>query len=281
MSDEFELPSERELEKLPWNSVAVYAIRCALRVQPLLVSWNNPTEKYKRAVVNINASFDILASDTSTTRAAIDAAYSVDLYVDATTTKAARNAALSSRDAAEAASSAAAAIRATPHSADAAARAARSAAAKASRSANDAMSFYLTSTPPSFYDITRATRADYVWLKEFRIKITEASETGPLGDLWHGSPPDWYLKEKAKYDKTIVEWEREIAEESPEDRAKRFENSDPEPLISVYFDDSDFTKEEMAAFLEYVSESYRSLGGEGLKVVDGKTLLPENTKVVL
>jgi len=68
---------------------------------------------------------------------------------------------------------------------------------------------------------------------------------------------------------------------SPERQALmgRISESQPEPLISVFFDDSGFTAEDIELFLTYVSEVYRELGGTGLKVVGGMTLLPEVAEV--
>ncbi|MCA9014003.1 MAG: hypothetical protein KDA77_01615 [Planctomycetaceae bacterium] len=270
MSDEFELPSHLELRKLSKASIAVFAIRCALRVQPLLVSWKKPNTEYKEAVVKLNRACRILFKYTYygsrdadlASNSAADAAANADAYAYRA------NAGATTLSATRSIKSGIDAYTSYGPSVDAY-------AVSAARSVIDALE------PAAISATISAIREDYNRLKEIKNEVTDASETGPLGDLWHGSPPDWYLDAKAKYDKTIVEWEREVGGESPKDRVMRFEESNPEPLISVYFDDSEFTKEEMAAFLEYVSESYRSLGGEGLKVVDGKTLLPENARVVL
>lgn len=59
----------------------------------------------------------------------------------------------------------------------------------------------------------------------------------------------------------------------------RIAESQPEPLISIFFDDSGFTTEDVELFLSYLSEVYREHGGSGLKVVGGKTLQPEVAEV--
>jgi transcriptional regulator with XRE-family HTH domain len=61
----------------------------------------------------------------------------------------------------------------------------------------------------------------------------------------------------------------------------QIEESRPDPLISVFFDDSSFTEDDIDLFLTYLSETYRELGGLGLKVVGGKTLTPEPAEVEL
>jgi hypothetical protein len=60
---------------------------------------------------------------------------------------------------------------------------------------------------------------------------------------------------------------------------RRMEEAQPEPLISVYFDDSDFTPEDVQLFLTYLSETYREMGGTGLKVVGGKSFIAEGVEV--
>jgi hypothetical protein len=271
MSDNLGLPSAEELAKLPKASIAVYALRCALRVQPVWVDLKEPTAEYKKYIFDLNNFYRIIAYDTKV----------ASEVVNFVKTKA--TAAIATSDTMDFAPNALyvaiAAIEAIDVSTpDAAATTATNAASLAANVCGLGVATNPAAYIPYDASITSANE-DYAWLKEHKDEVTDASETGPLGDLWHRSPPDWYITVKEKYDKTIAEWEREL--ESLEERARRYEESDPAPLISVYFDDSDFTKEEMAAFLEYVSESYRSLGGEGLKVVDGKTLLPENAKVVL
>lgn len=292
MSEQTELPNERELRMLPKNSLAVYAFRCALRAQSLLASWRTPTREYKKAVLMLNREFRNLFSS-------LDATFKVaDVANDA---RKAASRASRAANAAEAIYYAAYVIRSSGHKIDTEDKidsyiAAVNVAAYASSLASEASNAAYNTDKSS----RTAARADYVKLKELGRELIDASETGPLGDLWHGSPPEWYIEAKEKYNKAIAEWEQEIAEEGGNKRvkwketveesidsltsidasdeeaelAKRIEESNPAPLISVYFDNSGFTDEEIEACLEFVSESYRSLGGIGLKVVDGNMLSP-------
>ena len=49
----------------------------------------------------------------------------------------------------------------------------------------------------------------------------------------------------------------------------------PKPQISVYFDDSRFSADEILLFLQFVADAYRDHGGLGLTVVGGKSLVSE------
>lgn len=46
MSDEVELPREKELAQLPKGSTATFAIRHELRVQPLLAAGHEATDEF-------------------------------------------------------------------------------------------------------------------------------------------------------------------------------------------------------------------------------------------
>lgn len=48
MSDEVELPGEKELAQLPKGSTATFAIRCALKVQLLLAAGDEATDEFKK-----------------------------------------------------------------------------------------------------------------------------------------------------------------------------------------------------------------------------------------
>lgn len=213
MSDEVELPSEEELAELPMYSKAVYAIRCALRVLPILVSWNKATDRYKAAVVELNRQYRILIynapyaterdsrtnTDIATNSAYVAARkHLTDSSETATNIVAALAAAAAARSATDAADSATYATYTTIYAKD---------AAKAfTRDTKD--------TKPSLYSsIDSTARSDYEKLKSIGKEVTDASETGPLGNLWPDSPPDWYVKAKERYDETIMEWEQELGEE--------------------------------------------------------------------
>jgi RNA polymerase sigma factor (sigma-70 family) len=55
--------------------------------------------------------------------------------------------------------------------------------------------------------------------------------------------------------------------------------SDVAPLVEVYFAGDNFSSREMALFLDYLSARYRELGGPGLTVVEGQTLVAEGVGV--
>lgn len=308
MNNNSGLPSSDELAELPNRSIAVYAIRCALRVQPLLTSAELVSTEYKKAVLMLNSNLEILkntSNDFVAAAAAISRATSIiKAYAeDSAINSDAHKVIVGSVESIEHAVDTYVTYSNTSNSAAKAAFAAEAVADKA----------YDVYTAPfgdfafSEYVLGVYARADYTRLKEHKTEVTDASEKGPLGNLWHGSPPDWYIEAKEHYNNTIAEWERELGEdvtekgnlsgsakinfsssgilsyklpeeiesESDAELIRRINSSEPEPLISVYFDNSGFTEEEISECLEYLSESYRSMGGIGLKVVNGNSLIPE------
>ncbi|WP_417381233.1 hypothetical protein [Gimesia sp.] len=258
MNNNAGLPSSDELAELPNRSIAVYAIRCALRVQPLLASSEINSIDYKDAVLILNSNLQILtntAKDLVSAAAAIStAAKTIEKYAQK---HAARN---SVREViagvAKAADYAAEAYATYSNTSTSAAKAAFAA------DAVDVEAYDLYSAP--FGDAAFSenvfgvyARADYVRLKELEIAITDASETGPLGDLWHGSPPDWYIEAKERYDKAIAEWERELAE---------YDKNDEERLLSVYVDPGTSSPELITELYIALNALYRANGGSGLEI---------------
>ena len=63
------------------------------------------------------------------------------------------------------------------------------------------------------------------------------------------------------------------------DLKKKIESSSPAHLLSVTFDDCDFTNEEKALCLELVSEIYLGFGGVGLKIVENHSHFPVSVPV--
>jgi len=60
---------------------------------------------------------------------------------------------------------------------------------------------------------------------------------------------------------------------------RRIDNTDSSALIAVGFDSSEFSDDEIANACEYVALLYRSLGGEGLKVVRGREFVKNAVEV--
>ena len=253
MSDEVELPSKEELEILPRFSVAAYALRCAMRVQPLLVSWKKPTAEYKEAVVYLKAAYKTLGytADSYTIRAAADAANTIS----DTTSNTIRATQAATADAAIVGAAAGAttrAVAANSYVTRAATGRATDAAFATALYASDAMG------GADSYTIRAAARADYTRLLELKTEVTNASETGPLGDLWQGSPPDWYIKAKEEFDKTIAEWEREIAEEEGEET-----DSIDESHLEFYIDTGNASEEVIQEVFDAISNLSFAAGGLG------------------
>lgn len=265
MSDEKGLPSSGELAKLPKGSLATYAIRCALRVQPLLSSWSEPSKKYKKAVLNLNRSFRILtlSSDRATAAQTANTAFvaacnilneTKDLY--------------DYPDAAKAAEAARAAVRVVGITRP---------DAKVKAPSEDAV---LAALVTDAITAIAAARADYDRLMATKIEITDTLETGYLGDIWSGFPPDWYVKAKADYDKTIAKWEHELGEElegnlsgsakigiSSSAKLAGVISDDADFPIEFYIDPGDARKETIQNVLECLSDLHIAAGGFGLEFI--------------
>tara|TARA_R110002049_G_scaffold290065_4_gene473315 strand:+ start:3587 stop:4375 length:789 start_codon:yes stop_codon:yes gene_type:complete len=248
MSDESKLPSREDLSKLTKSSIVMYGIRCALRVQPFLVSRSEPTTEYKTFVVDLNREFKNL-----TYTATLESARAT-----------ANSAAVVAHIAEDNASNAAAAAKASANAVSASsAGGASNAAASAARASTRVTT-----------DVRSAAVADFKRLVELDTEVTDASETGPLGDLWHGSIPDWYIEAKAKYDKTIAEWEGELKESKGRDLAQEVMDSvfempvfPPNPAIEFYIDPGDAKKETIQSVLECLSDLHIAAGGFGLEFI--------------
>ena len=299
MSDETGFPTEAEIGELPVFSRVSYALRYAMRIQPLLTTWENPPNQYIELIAGLDklmALFSINVMNIDLSKLCLQAAKNVSELIASIP--------FANTDIRSPAFTASQVVDTLidiancsvyyfpPSSSDLgiqidldfeydksittqcvnAVRRAAQVAESAAMKTFDAHEAYTFN--PSW-----PARHDYSRLKILEDEVLNASEAGPLGNLWNDSPTEWYIKAKVHYDKSIAEWERKLAEEEKDDLAKRIASSEPEPLISVYFDDSGFTNDEIAECLEYLSESYRSMGGIGLKVVNGNSLVPETEKV--
>ncbi|MFL5328386.1 MAG: hypothetical protein ACJ8C4_05685 [Gemmataceae bacterium] len=50
--------------------------------------------------------------------------------------------------------------------------------------------------------------------------------------------------------------------------------SEVKPLIELYFAGDRLSEDDMKLFLQFIDETYRELGGAGLKIVEAQTLVP-------
>ncbi|QDV52790.1 hypothetical protein [Gimesia fumaroli] len=244
MSEDIELPGKGDLRDLPLASIAVYAIRCALRVQPVWALWEKPTAEYKEAIIQLRAAYRILAYSGYTeadAKAAYEAAY---VAYEAANASSDSNAIASANAANAAASAASAAYNAARHNASDAANAAN-AAALASRASHAAI----------------AARKDYLRLAEMETEVSDASETGPLGDLWGGAAPDWYIKAKAMFNKTIAGWGGESGENIEIDLGEE---------LSVYIDPGDAPSELITDLYIALNALFKAHGGPGLEIAGEK-----------
>ncbi|HCO24822.1 MAG TPA: hypothetical protein DIT97_18010 [Gimesia maris] len=280
MSDDMELPSKKDLIHLSERSQATYAIRFALRVQPLLASIKDPPVDYKKAVLALDGQFKNLIYENGnlTPFHAFVAANAVknaaDRYVNFK--KQSRYYAISAaiRSAVLAASAAGSGYpNANPSPEQSISLTTLDAAFSASLSAGSA---------GAGRNAVDAALSDYKKLKESPTEVFDISENGPLGKLWHGSPPDWYLEAKKLYDKTIAEWTNELGDDESEignlSGSAKISISSSGKLIGVISDDADFPiefymdpgdarKETIQNVLECLSDLHIAAGGFGLEFI--------------
>jgi len=265
MSDQ--LPSKDDLLKLSLRGMVCYALRSAVRV----AGWTKPYPQLHKAsmtCIEVTTRFclpDLIFDygfDTITATDACDPVYfaidalkvaydTADADADATAT--AVNAAIATLDATHAATRAYTAAddaTARGYAADVAARAADYAA----RAAADAASAAKAAAAKA------AARADFEKLLELtghqagqRGDPIDPGEDGPLGPLWP--------KENQELLKAI-------------------EESDPEPVLTVYFDESSgLTPENELLFLKYLNALYQEQGGIGLKIISDKQFQYKEAKI--
>lgn len=108
----------------------------------------------------------------------------------------------------------------------------------------------------------------------------DSSPDGPLGALWPEVPPTWFLDGTQRLKSVCGESFSEDVPRGKDAIMREITEANAEALINICFDDASFTTDEIETFLCYVAETYRELGGRGLKVVSGETLLPKTVEVV-
>ncbi|KAA0132093.1 hypothetical protein FYZ48_28685 [Gimesia chilikensis] len=260
MNEVDRLPSKEKVKKLQKSNRNVYAIRCALRVQPLIIfpeSEEYNTAELKRAVLQLDSQLESLVNSDKVDLRVIDNAINRIVSASVNAASASANAANACKAAAHSQSNIAF-KNSVDLTLDAAIYAAKSAT--------------ITTGINTAVNLVRATKSDYEKLKASKIKVTDASETGPLGDLWHGSPPDWYIEAKTKYDKTITEWKREIAESDSINNEER--------ILSVYIDPGTSSPELITELYVALDALYRANGGSGLQIVkeDRRSMVGESVQ---
>lgn len=193
MNEKIEFPDKEELIRLSRASIALYAIRCALRVQPLLVYPGQIfffSNDYQKAVLELKYVLDENFSKTpeaSKVSTAFELAKAIHklvhdmrynlavtddmeslkpLGVLLTTAESIKNA-----------------LRVPKSSTD------EESVHYALKASNN-----ITGCP----GLQNAARADY----ELFVK----SDSPQQGSLWHGETPDWYWDAKEQYEETIQKW---------------------------------------------------------------------------
>lgn len=307
-----ELPTGEELRLLPRSSMVAFAARCARRVQPLYridyghnarvqiaAIWKAiwVAEENARGIIDPDAAHKAyrkalaaaeIAHDVDAKSAAFAAAY------------AATNADIANKnDAADAASQAA---DAEVHADITIAK------AETSNSSNyppPASSFYAQRASEIRNDFDQLLKLAkfHGWNDEEKVDHWRS-----LGPLWVTdtqnlpqmtvqkiSVPDWF-QQGMDWQEEILgiglynakgwphpfpsELEELLQEEQSEseETVRDLEKPDPAPLVLADFE-GNFTAEEIADCLEYLSEVYKSVGGPGLKVVESRELQPESSEV--
>lgn len=280
MSNSLVLPSDKDLTQLPLASIKTYALRCALRSQPLWTAWNDPTFEYKKSVVNLKVSFDKLLSnltdplqDLNSVIIAASVAANAANVATTEASKAANDAYVASEDRfdnirAAAKATLAATLASTligtsssrstiPQSAIAAFRASQEAAESFT-----ALEFNRS----SFIDFVRLAKSDYEKLMRIGYEVSDLSATGPLGDLWKKKSSSWYKKAVTDFLLTIDIWKKEIIVEqglSTTETAMRGE----ENILSVYIDPGDAPAELITDLYIALDALYRAHGGSGLEII--------------
>jgi len=253
------LPSKDDLDKLSHRGMVCYALRSALRVVHLTEPFPDLHEK-SLACIEAATRFCTAPSDADI-RAAAEAAEAAEAArVTANAADAARapyTAYCAATFAAEAANAAA-----SVEVVDAATDAFRPAytvaytAAGATKATNAAANAAAIATHAAGFiadDAATYANADFEQL----LKLTghqageigdpiEPGEDGPLGPLWPRP-------------------------EENQELLKAIEESDPEPVLTVYFDESSgLTPENELLFLKYLNALYQEQGGVGLKIISDK-----------
>lgn len=265
------------LSKLPRRAIAAFSARCARRVQPLYaLPKDYPEEARHREAIDAA----IRLAEERATGHSIPTDV-VDATIEAANaTIQATEAAVQVADVAVQAASvenkvpAFVATRRIVTASDTAVR-----AAIASVAADPTVFADAAVATASIDDATAAaTLSDLRQLLDLNLgtprqdgKTIDPSPSGPLGPFWPKGEPDWF--------RTAVEAPAPASEPARSDLGERLEAAQPQPLISVLFDESGFTDEDVELVLGYLSEVYRESGGVGLKVVGGKTLMPEWAEV--
>ncbi|QDT42352.1 hypothetical protein Pan241w_24350 [Gimesia alba] len=258
MSENHRLPGKEMLLKLPGRSVVQYAIRCALRAQPLLVLSNGSftySASYQQAVVELDRQFRSLLVSASADAVSTVLVVAENALTTPDLPDALKDAILSAVAATRAARTADAnyAVEEALNAAELSVEAVKYARHKA-RGLHTASHFSRLVANETIAAIYK----DFESLTKLGMDVTDASESGPLGDFWHGAPPEWYLKTKEYYDKTIKVWGQATANEEAV--------SETEPF-SVYLDPGSAPPELITDLYIALDSLYRAHGGSGLEIV--------------
>lgn len=175
------LPEKEELETLAPNAVEAYAMRCVWRVSPFLACvGNEATEEYKKQIVEDSVPNHFLSGNVVV--CVVTAAYR---YVREMIKEVKKNDFDEATDLALLAAEA---------------------AVYATYLYQRAMPAQTVSKTAAI-ELVQATRDDFQRLQGFEVDQSAVyGESGPLGDLWQGTPPGWYRSAQDDDDQTQAEW---------------------------------------------------------------------------
>ncbi|QDU52136.1 hypothetical protein [Gimesia panareensis] len=200
MSSKRLLPTQTTLEMLSPSSIAAYATRYALRVQPFLCLCKETSNPYKQFVLDIHDSLNAIISGPEAESASLNAdellSYALQIPEDEVTPKT-KTAAISSAHA----------FKSTAYIANDFLTEGFDSAVKAIENANLIICEMNCPMAPALID--------FEFLKELRHGdpinyFFDCGDSGPLGELWHGNTPDWFLDAQKIYAKNIALWKKEV-----------------------------------------------------------------------
>lgn len=266
--------TEEDLKKLPLRAIVAFAARCARRVQPLYAEPADSAE-----ITSVDRFIAIADSVAEGQMSIRSPGHDVGAHYSSANSKTAGVAAvLAARAAENATISAAYALRAkhavSPTDRD-------KDYVLAIETASDVAGDVAAVTVALWESELRGTKlrtgvlADFQALRSFQLGSfpelgppIDPSEAGPLGPLWPDGEPEWYINAKAR--------SAEGAAGVPERLIITADEPTPriDPPITLYFDASEYSNEEIAEILSRFSDLYHALSDDCLIIDRTETLDP-------